>query len=38
MKTVIENFLLTDEGDINKLLGIEIDQLDVKRSKSLSLF
>ena len=38
MKTGIENFLLTYEGDINKLLGIEIDQIDEKRSKSLSLF
>ena len=30
MKTVKENFVLTDGGDINKLLGIEITQLDDK--------
>ena len=30
MRTVKENFLLTDEGDINKFLGIEITQLDDK--------
>ena len=28
-----ENFVLTDEGDINKFLGIEITQLDDKRFK-----
>ena len=28
-----ENFVLTDEGDINKFLGIEITQLDEKRFK-----
>ena len=31
MKSGSENFVLTDEGDINKLLGIEITQLDDKR-------
>ena len=31
-----KNFVLTDEGDINKLLGIEITQLDDKRFKYLS--
>ena len=29
-KTFKENFVLTDEGDINKFLGIEITQLDDK--------
>ena len=33
MKTVKENFVLTDEGDINKFLGTEITQLDDKRFK-----
>ena len=33
MKTGKENFVLTDEGDINKLLGIEITQLDDRRFK-----
>ena len=33
MKTGKENFVLTDEGDINKFLGIEITQLDDKRFK-----
>ena len=33
MKYRSENFVLTDEGDINKLLGIEITQLDDKRFK-----
>ena len=31
MKTGKETFVLTDEGDINKFLGIEITQLDYKR-------
>ena len=31
MKNGDENFVLTDEGDINKFLGIEITQLDDKR-------
>ena len=30
MKSGSENFVLTNEGDINKLLGIEITQLDDK--------
>ena len=33
MKTGKDNFVLTDEGDINKLLGIEITKLDDKRFK-----
>ena len=33
MKTGKENFVLTDEGDINKFLGIEITQVDSKRFK-----
>jgi hypothetical protein len=33
MKTGKENFVLTDEGDINKFLGIEITQIDNKRFK-----
>ena len=33
MKQEKEKFLLTDEGDINKFLGIEITQLDDKRFK-----
>ena len=33
MKTGKENFVLTDEGDINKFLGIEITQLDDNRFK-----
>ena len=33
MKNGDENFVLTDEGDINKFLGIEITQLDDKRFK-----
>ena len=33
MKYGSENFVLTDEGDINKFLGIEITQLDNKRFK-----
>ena len=33
MKTGKENFVLTDEGDINKFLGIEITQCDDKRFK-----
>ena len=28
MKNGCENFILTDKGDINKFLGIEINQLD----------
>ena len=33
MKNGNENFVLTDEGDINKFLGIEITQIDDKRFK-----
>ena len=33
MKNRDKNFVLTDEGDINKFLGIEITQLDDKRFK-----
>ena len=33
MNTGKENFVLTDEGDINKFLGIEITQIDDKRLK-----
>ena len=33
MKNGDENFVFTDEGDINKFLGIEITQLDDKRFK-----
>ena len=33
MKNGDEKFILTDEGDINKFLGIEITQLDDKRFK-----
>ena len=33
MKSGSENFVVTDEGDINKYLGIEITQLDDKRFK-----
>ena len=33
MKTGKDNFVLTDEGDINKFLGIKITQLDDKRFK-----
>ena len=33
MKTGKENFVLKDEGDINKFLGIEITQLDDNRFK-----
>ena len=33
MKTVEENFVLADKGDINKFLGIEITQLNNKRFK-----
>ena len=33
MKNTDENFVLTDEGDINKFLGIEITQLNDKRFK-----
>ena len=33
MKNRDENLVLTDEGDINKFLGIEITQLDDKRFK-----
>ena len=33
MKTGKENFVPTDEGDINKFLGIEITQLDDNRFK-----
>ena len=36
MKNGDENFVLNDEGDINKFLGIEITQLDDKDSKYLS--
>ena len=32
-KTGKDNFVLTDEGDINKFLGIEITKLDEKRFK-----
>ena len=38
MKTGKENFVLTDEGDINKFLRIEITQLDDKRFRSLIHF
>ena len=33
MKTGSEKFVLTDEGDINKFLGIEITHIDNKRFK-----
>ena len=33
MKDGAENFILTDEGDIDKFLGIEITQLDNTRFK-----
>ena len=33
MKEGNENFVLTDEGDIDKFLGIEITQLDKNRFK-----
>ena len=33
MKDGNENFVLTDEGDIDKFLGIEITQLDKNRFK-----
>ena len=33
MKNRDEKFILNDEGDINKLLGIEMNQLDDKRFK-----
>ena len=33
MQTGKEHFVLTDEGDINKFLGIEITQLDAKKFK-----
>ena len=33
MKNGDENFVLTDEGDINKFLGVEITQLEDKRFK-----
>ena len=33
MKTGKENFVTTDEGNINKFLGIEITQFDDKRFK-----
>ena len=33
MQTAKENVVLTDEGDINTFLGIEITQLDAKRFK-----
>ena len=33
MKNGDENFVLTDKGDINKFLGIEITQLDEKQFK-----
>ena len=34
MKNGDENFVLTDEGDINKFLGIEITQFDDKIFKT----
>ena len=33
MKSGSEKFVLTDEGDINKFLGIEITHIDNKRFK-----
>ena len=33
LKNSPENFVLTDEGDIDKFLGIEITQLDDRRFK-----
>ena len=33
MKNGDENFVLTDEGDINKFLGVEITQLEDERFK-----
>ena len=33
MKNKDENFILTNEGDFNKFLGMEITQLDDKRFK-----
>ena len=33
VKDGCENFVLTDKGDINKSLGIEMDQLDEERFK-----
>ena len=33
MKSGNENFVLTDEGDINKFLGTKVTQLDDKRFK-----
>ena len=38
MKNGDENFVLTDKGDINKFLGIEITQLDDKRFRILQPF
>ena len=35
MQNGTENFILTDEGDIDKLLGIEITQIDDKQFKNL---
>ena len=38
MKNGNENFVLTNEGDINKFLGIEINQLDEKILKIAQTF
>ena len=38
MNSGSENFVLTDKGDINKLLGIEITQLDYKIFKISQTF
>ena len=38
MKNVPEKFVLTDEGDINKFLGIEIKHINEKRFKVSQTF
>ena len=38
MKNICENYILTNEGDINKFLYIEITQLDEKRFKISQYF
>ena len=38
MEVGLENFMLTDDGDIDKFLGIEINHLDERRFKISQTF
>ena len=38
MEVGLENFMLTDDGDIDKFLGIEVNNLDERRFKISQTF